>query len=152
MDGEYTVKFVYYLCMTVKLSDIVILASNWNAILKLIHHGVPCSGLCDWRRSSFYLILFPSSLQFGLQHVQFESDCKIVIHALVEHRQIAYEFGSAIVKCIDFLRANPDIRVALVRKQVNRVAHTLARTSILHTSPHYFYETLYCITNLIDDK
>jgi len=70
--------------------------------------------------------------------VVFESDSKFVVDminsAFVPHN----ETGDIISRCKDLLAARNNYTVRHIRRQANRVAHTIGRASLSHPSPHIF--------------
>jgi len=48
--------------------------------------------------------------------------------------------------------SNASYALAYVRRQANRVAHSLARVSILHATSTIFYHSPYCIHYIILDE
>ncbi|GAU20068.1 hypothetical protein TSUD_381600 [Trifolium subterraneum] len=90
------------------------------------------------------------ALSNGFERVLFESDCQQVVNALRNDYLYANELGTLLSTCNSLLISNVDYNVAYVRRQANRVAHNLARTSLFQSSPnvhHYFPPS--CISSII---
>lgn len=51
------------------------------------------------------------------------------------------EFSDLVFKCKSLLYSNLDYVVLFVRRQTNKVAHSIAKVALSHPSPHTFQET-----------
>jgi ribonuclease HI len=78
------------------------------------------------------------AISTGMQAVIFETDCKTIPDALSVNNIPENEFGDLIFQCKSLLLNRPDFVVSYVRRQANRVAHSIARASLCHPSPHIF--------------
>jgi ribonuclease HI len=76
----------------------------------------------------------------GWNNVLFETDCKTLVEALYSPIVPTNEFGDLVSCCRSLLASNSDFAVSFIRRQANKVAHTIARASLSHTSPHIFYD------------
>lgn len=65
----------------------------------------------------------------GYTNVVFESDAKVVVDAVKSNEEDRTEFGSIIGQCQSLLRQQTAFSVGYVKRQVNEVAHVLARRS-----------------------
>jgi len=92
------------------------------------------------------------SLDLGLTRVVFETDCQLVVNAVLGNNSYVNELGILLSNCRTLLFFNASYALAYVGRQANRVAHNLARASILHASPTTFYHSPYCIHSIILDE
>ncbi|RWR76746.1 LINE-1 reverse transcriptase isogeny [Cinnamomum micranthum f. kanehirae] len=69
----------------------------------------------------------------GMDNVIFEMDAQEVVHAMKNSRSDISEFGSIIQACISLLSTG-NFHVDFIKRQVNEVAHALARASHSHAS------------------
>jgi len=86
------------------------------------------------------------AISHEMRDVMFETDSKILSDVIASTTTPINEFGDLVTHCRSLLLNKPDFVVSYVRKQTNRVAHSIARASLSHTSPHIFYHvtpTLY---------
>jgi len=84
----------------------------------------------------------------GFQAVQFETNCMTFANTIHSTSTHLNEAGDIISQCRGLLFTNTDFKVSYIRRQVNRVAHSIARASLSHPSPHLFYSvpsTLYSL-------
>jgi len=84
----------------------------------------------------------------AFHHVMFETDSKILVDLLKSTNPPINEIGDLVSECKTLLLSNPDYVVSFVRKQANKVAHSIARATLSHPSPHVFREaptTLYSL-------
>ena len=89
------------------------------------------------------------AVSHGFQVVQFETYIKVLVDAIHNNSVHLNEFGDIISQCRNILSTNPDFRVSYVRRQENRVAHSIARASLSQPSPNLFHQvptTLYSLT------
>jgi ribonuclease HI len=87
--------------------------------------------------------------QRGFNDVMFETDAQNLVNA-TRHRTIGVsEFSSIIhnIKCM--LSLNTGFEVKSIRRQANRVAHTLARVTLSWSRSHVFDLIPLCIHNLL---
>jgi ribonuclease HI len=89
---------------------------------------------------------------YGFERVIFESDCQTVVNAITNDYRYENELGTLLSTCKSILTANASYNIAFVRRQANRVAHNLARASILQSSPMTFYHSPSCISPIIIDE
>jgi len=92
------------------------------------------------------------ALDLGLNRVVFETDCQLVVNDALSNSPYVNELGSLLFNCRALLFSNATYALAYVRRQANRVAHNLARASILHASPSIFNHPPYCIDSIIVDE
>ena len=92
------------------------------------------------------------SLDLGLNRVVFEIDCQLVVNVVLGNSFYVNELGILLSNCRTLLFSNASYALTYVRRQAKRVAHNLARTSILHVSPTTFYHSPYCIHSIILDE
>jgi len=85
------------------------------------------------------------ALDKGFNRVAFETDCQVVANAVLNNNLYVNELGSLLSTCRTLLSSNASYTLAFIRRQANRVAHSLARASILHASPSIFYHPPYCL-------
>ena len=76
--------------------------------------------------------------------VVIESDSPLSVEAIRNGQESLLELGDLIHQCRDFLRHNDRLKLSFVRKQANKVAHSIARipcelnSSIVIPSPPFF--------------
>ncbi|GAU43259.1 hypothetical protein TSUD_134030 [Trifolium subterraneum] len=85
----------------------------------------------------------------GITHVIFETDSKIVEDAIHKRSGGNSEFSSLISNIKNKLLSNPNFVVKFIKRQVNMVAHTLARAAISWSSRCIFELLPICITSLL---
>jgi len=85
--------------------------------------------------------------QLGLSNVQIELDCKLVVDSICDKNNNQAEFGSIIADCRSLLQQFTNFKLSFVRKQVNDVANSFARVSILHARHQVFDLIPSCIPN-----
>jgi ribonuclease HI len=85
----------------------------------------------------------------GMHVVLFETDSKTLVEIIKSHATSHNELRDLIVQCRSFLNSNPDFVVLFIRRQANKVAHSIARTSLSHYSPHIFYHVATTLYSLI---
>lgn len=73
----------------------------------------------------------------NFQRIIFESDC--IVDALSSSLSNATKLGSILVRCYVILSSRSEFKIEFIRRQVNKVAHMLARASLSHTSSYMFY-------------
>jgi ribonuclease HI len=71
----------------------------------------------------------------GLQRVWFEIDSRSLVNALNTSNTPLNEFWDLVFQCKNLLLNNPDFVVSFVRRQANKVAHSIARAALSHPSP-----------------
>lgn len=74
-------------------------------------------------------LLWVQSLQ--LKKVVFESDCKTFVDTFVYLKQDTTEYGDIIGRWKDMLSHNTHFRVIFIKRHCNKVAHKLAKFSVL---------------------
>jgi len=77
-----------------------------------------------------------TTISNGIHTVLFETDCMSLVDALTSPAISISEFGNLVSQCRRLLSSNLDYVVSFVKRQANRVAHTIARASLSHSSPH----------------
>jgi len=92
------------------------------------------------------------ALDLGLNRVVFETDCRLVVNVVLSNSPYVNELGSLLSNCRALLFSNDTYALAYVRRQANRVAHNLARASILHASLSISNHPPYCIDSIILDE
>lgn len=88
------------------------------------------------------------AVSLGFQTVRFETDCITLADAIHTTSTHLNEVGDIISQFRGLLFINTDFKVSYIRRQANRVAHSTARASLSHPSPHLFYSvpsTLYSL-------
>jgi ribonuclease HI len=80
-----------------------------------------------------------------MTNIQLETDCFQVIQTLHSKTRNNTEFGIIISLCRRLLNLNMNCKVSHVRRQTNRVAHSLAQATRLFASPQVFNHCLPCI-------
>lgn len=78
--------------------------------------------------------------QLGLHKVLFECDSKMIVDATLSRKNNMSEFGYIIGSCIIILESRPMFRVKHVFRDVNFLAHQLARRSREFLVPHVWDE------------
>ncbi|GAU32650.1 hypothetical protein TSUD_218990 [Trifolium subterraneum] len=102
-------------------------------------------GLCFRDNSGQFMAAMEEARYRGLDRVQFESDSKVLIEAIQMKRRGNSEFLSIVHDILSFMSSFLNFEVKFVRRQVNSVAHTLARAANSWTSFHRFEIILLCI-------
>lgn len=82
----------------------------------------------------------------GLQQVIIELDAKVVVDNIHTNYCDLSEFGFIISECKHLLALKPTYEVVYVRRQVNVVVHSLARTTTFWSSPEVFDYLPSCIS------
>ncbi|KAK2360575.1 hypothetical protein QL285_085828 [Trifolium repens] len=85
----------------------------------------------------------------GFDRVQFESDSQVLVEAIRTKRQGNSEFLSIVNEIILIMLPCANFEVKFVRRQVNSVAHTLARAANFWSSFHIFEFIPSCIASLV---
>ncbi|XP_024632655.2 uncharacterized protein [Medicago truncatula] len=80
------------------------------------------------------------ALDNDMPSVIFESDCKTIVDIVNSHQVPQNELGDIISKCKDLLSSHTGFVVNHVRRQANKVAHSIARASLSHPSPNVLYD------------
>ena len=91
---------------------------------------------------------FKMAISCGFLSVHFETDNKTLVDAVHSNSTHINEFGDIVSQWKDILTTNTDFKVSYIRRQANRVAHTIARASLSQPSPHIFHivpSTLYSL-------
>jgi ribonuclease HI len=84
------------------------------------------------------------------QHITFESDSQLVVRAIHAANYNGASIFSIIISNIkNLLLLNPNFEVKFVKRQVNLVAHQLARAAKFWTRRCDFYSIPPCIENLL---
>jgi hypothetical protein len=73
-----------------------------------------------------------------MSSVIFESDCKIIVDIINSPQIPNNEIGNFLARCKDILLSHNSFVVSHVRRQPNKVAHTLAKVSLSHPTPLIF--------------
>jgi len=68
----------------------------------------------------------------GLQRVLFEIGSRSLVNALNTSNTPLNKFGDLVFQCKSLLLNNPDFVVPFVRRQANKVAHSIARAALSH--------------------
>ena len=76
----------------------------------------------------------------GFHFVWFETDCKLLADDLSSSTVPNTEFGDLVSQCRILLSTNSDFTVLFVKRQANKVAHSIARASLSHPNPYIFNE------------
>jgi ribonuclease HI len=88
----------------------------------------------------------------GLSHVIFESDSKVVVDAIASRQVGVSEFSIVISHIQSLLLTNSYFEVKFVKRQANKVAHSLARAAYSMSSRCIFDSIPRCIaTYLINE-
>ncbi|KAK2379713.1 hypothetical protein QL285_067484 [Trifolium repens] len=66
----------------------------------------------------------------GYNNVIFETDAQNIVGAIHSRKQGVSEFSTIINKIKCLLSLFPDFEVKLIRRQANRIAHTIARVAL----------------------
>jgi hypothetical protein len=68
----------------------------------------------------------------------FEKDNKTLVAALQAHNVPCNEFSDLVSECKSLLSCNSDYVVSFIRRQANKVAHSIARAALSHPNPISF--------------
>jgi len=71
------------------------------------------------------------------------------VDALKVHIVPLNEFGDRVTGIKILLSGNPDYVVSFIRRQANRVIHSIDRVALSHPNPHIFYEVPHTLYSLI---
>jgi len=126
------------ICIRDHRGHIIKAATNWYEGNPLPHEA-EAVGLRD-------TILWLGQLRLSDVHI--ELDFKLVVDSICDKNNNQAEFGNIIADCRSLLQQFANFKISFVRRQVNVVAHSLARVSILHARHHVFDLIPSCITNL----
>jgi len=74
-----------------------------------------------------------------MSSVIFESGCKIIVDIINSPQVPNNEIGDILARCKDLLLSHNNFTVSHVKRQTNKVAHTLARASLSHHNPFIFH-------------
>jgi ribonuclease HI len=88
----------------------------------------------------------------GYHNVIFETDAQNIVGALRSRKQGVSEFSTIINKIRRLLSLFPGFEVKPIRRQANRVAHTIARAALSWSRRHVFYDVPLCIHNLLSNE
>jgi len=84
----------------------------------------------------------------GFHSVWFEIDRKLLADALSSSTVPNTEFGDLVSQCRILLSTNSDFTMSFVKRQANKVAHSIARASLSHPSPYVFNDVPYTMYSL----
>ena len=79
------------------------------------------------------------AISSGIHNVIFETDSRSLVNALYSTTTPLNEFGDLVIQCKNILLSNHDFMVSFVRRQVNTVAHSIARAALSHLRPFVFH-------------
>lgn len=88
------------------------------------------------------------STSLSLDSVLFEMDCKVVVDLVNSPKEDLSELGDIIRDCHAFFSSLPNLNVRFIRRQANRVAHTLARATPSLSGTCDFYQVPHYIASL----
>lgn len=92
------------------------------------------------------------AVSLGFQKVLFEPDSKSIVDALSLPVCNVTELGNILARCKALLSTHTNFKLVFARRQINRIAHSLARASLSFTSPHIFYSAPMLLEHLILDE
>ena len=81
--------------------------------------------------------------------MEFETDCKPVADALSLPTTQNSELGDIISQCKSLIANNSDYVVLFVRRQANKVAHSIAKASLSNPSPYVCHDVPFNLYSLI---
>jgi len=73
----------------------------------------------------------------GMHVLLFEIDSEILSNVATNNSPMN-EFGHLVSQCRSLLINRNDFAISYVRRQANKIAHSIARTSLSHPKPHVF--------------
>ncbi|KAK1353602.1 hypothetical protein POM88_008168 [Heracleum sosnowskyi] len=85
----------------------------------------------------------------GVSQVVVESDSLVVVDALNKNRKYVSEVGSIFESCRVVLQQRCDLKVQHVRRQANKVAHSIAKIPCMSGSMNCFSTPPPCVLELI---
>jgi ribonuclease HI len=88
----------------------------------------------------------------GLSHVIFESDSKVVVDAIASRQVGVSEFSIVISHIQSLLLTNSYFEVKFVKRQANKVAHSLARAAYSMSSRRVFESIPRCIATYLNNE
>jgi ribonuclease HI len=88
----------------------------------------------------------------GLSHVIFESDSKLVVDAISSRQAGISEFSMLISYIQSLLRMNNYFEVKFVKRQANKVAHSLARAAFSMSRRRIFDSVPRCIVTYLNNE
>jgi ribonuclease HI len=88
----------------------------------------------------------------GYNNVIFETDAQNIVGAIRSRKQGVSEFSAIINKIRCVLSLVPGFEVKPIRRQANRIAHTIARAALSWSRRHIFDVVPLCIHNLLSNE
>ncbi|CAN1218980.1 hypothetical protein LINPERPRIM_LOCUS1486, partial [Linum perenne] len=106
---------------------------------RLLHYRTSCWNKC-WNSMKAECKELLKALSWmedlGMRKVNFQSDAKqVVVDVINKRTEMRTELGDLTRSCITILTRNPYFEVSFIERDHNRVAHSLARHSIILTTP-----------------
>jgi hypothetical protein len=90
--------------------------------------------------------------QRGFHNVIFEIDAQVLVGAIKRQNIGVSEFSSIVSKIKCFLSLYSGFEVKPIRRQANRIAHTIARAALSWSRRHVFDLIPLCIHNLLSNE
>ena len=82
----------------------------------------------SWKQNLLVFYTLKTAISNGFHNVTFETDIKTLVDTLSAHNVPLNEFGDPVFECKSLLFSNSDYVVSFVRRQSNRVTHSIAPT------------------------
>jgi hypothetical protein len=95
------------------------------------------------------LAVINTTISLGYHNVMFETDSNSLADAINSSSSFNNELGDLLVQCGGLLATNFDFVVSFIRRQANRVAHSITRASLCHPSHHVFYIVSHDVYSII---
>jgi len=87
-----------------------------------------------------------------MSSVIFEFDCKVIVDIVNSSHMPQNELEDILSNCKDLLSIHTSFIVNHVRRQANKIAHSITRASLSNPSPHVFYDVPSHLYSLIFNK
>lgn len=87
-----------------------------------------------------------------MHNVIFETDSRSLVNTLYSTTTPLNNFGDLVIQCKNILLSNHDFVVSFVRRQVNKVAHSIARAALSHPRPFVFHVVPTTMHSLITNE
>jgi hypothetical protein len=87
--------------------------------------------------------------RYGEDAITFELDCQTIVNAVLRRSVVRKDWGFVVNRCVKFLQANPNARIAWVKRELNRPAHELARWAEVEPNIDWPDSCAHCINAYI---
>jgi hypothetical protein len=87
--------------------------------------------------------------KYGESAITFELDCQTLVNAVLRRSNVRKDWGFVVKCCVKFLQANPNSRIAWVKREMNRPAHELAKWAEIEPNMDWTDSYPICINSYI---